>query len=269
MASINYITGASGFLGSHLVEGLTKSLDKDFKIISIPHQEISTTILDPFDNLYFLSAYGNMFDQTDQQQTIQANLLDLIHIMNQARYFNFKSLVYISTSSVLLPVQTLYSKTKKMAENVLMKYVDKFDMPISIIRPFSITGVGEQRRHLIPTLIRSCFEHELINFVPYPRHDFIDVKDMVKGIIYLSKNQKKGIFEMGNEKSYSNQEVLELVQKCTGRQANINIVKSLRPYDNEDWKATKSQWVKKIKPISLEETITNMVRDYEQKKKNT
>jgi len=264
MACINYITGASGFLGTHLMEKIAP-LNPDgsrFNTVTIPHQEISHCKLQPFENFFFLSAYGNMFDQKDEGKTIQANLLDLLYIMNQAREFNFKSFVYISTSSVTLPVQTTYSRTKKVAENVLLEYIKRFNFPIAIIRLFSMTGVGEQEEHLIPKLISSCMHDEKIDFVPEPRHDFVDVEDAVTGILYLSKNQKQGIFEIGNGRAYSNKEVLELVQKCTGYDANVRLVKSMRPYDLKKWKSTKNQWFKKLKPRTLEQTITNMVKEH-------
>ena len=255
MASINYVTGASGFLGSHLIKRLNN-------VVSIPHDKLSTIKLEPFDNVYFLSAYGNMFDQTDDGKIIQANLVDLVSIFKQVQNFNFKSFVYISTSSVLLPVQTTYSKSKKMAEDFLSFYIEELHLPVAIVRPFSIVGCGEQLEHLIPKLISSCMHDEEIDFVPESTHDFVDVEDVVRGILYLSKNQKQGIFEIGNGRAYSNQEVLKLVEKCTGYKAKIKIVKSMRPYDSKKWQATKIQWFKKLKPRTLEQTITNMVRVY-------
>lgn len=262
MANINYVTGASGFLGSHLV----KRLDN---VVTIPHKKIVTTKLKSFNNFYFLSSYGNMFFQTNDHKTIQANLLDLVYMLEEAVKHKFNSFIYISTSSVTLPIQTMYSRTKKAAEEILLGYQNKYNLPIFIFRPFSLVGVGEQPKHLIPTLIRSCIDKEKIPFVPSPRHDFIDVDDFIKAMFFLLANHKYGLFEIGNGKSYSNQEVLELVQKCTGCNANIEVVKSLRPYDNKWWVADEVEWFKKLKPKTLEETITNMVKDYEQKKKNS
>ncbi|HUV84821.1 MAG TPA: SDR family oxidoreductase, partial [Methanosarcinales archaeon] len=162
-----YITGANGFVGSHLVKALNK------KVICIPHSEIMKTKLEPFDSLYFLSTYGNMYSHTDEKKILQANVGDLIHLLLEAKSCGFKSFVYISTSSVELEVQTMYSRAKKAAEEILLAFIDKYDLPICIIRPFSITGVGEQKQHLIPTLINACFTGEIVNFVSGPQHDYI------------------------------------------------------------------------------------------------
>lgn len=227
---MNYVTGSSGFIGTNLLKKVDAS--------PIPHNEITTKGFLPFDNFYYLSAYGNMEYQQDSWETMRANLLDLIYVIEHVKDLKFKSFVFTSTSSVALKRQTMYSRAKRAAEEVLLSYKEKYDLPICIVRPFSVIGRGEQEGHLIPTLIRSCREGELMNFVPNPVHDYIDVEDVVDGIINLSSHGAKGIFELGNGESYSNDQVRLLVEKATGKKANINLVKSLRDYDNEEWVST-------------------------------
>jgi nucleoside-diphosphate-sugar epimerase len=251
-----YVTGASGFLGKHLVKELGQ-------VTPIPHDKISTTKITPFDKFFFLSSYGNLFTQGDSQQTIQANVLDLISIMKQAVIFPFRSFVYVSTSSVKLPIQTFYSRTKKMAEELLLAYMEKYKLPIVIVRPFSITGVGEHKQHLIPTLIHSCFNQSLVNFTPTPCHDYIDVDDVVSGILSLSEGVK-GIYELGSGVQYSNQQVLNIVEGITGNKVHVNIINEGRTYDTDRWvssnfKARGFGWLPKK---TLEQSIEEMVQDY-------
>jgi len=263
---INYITGANGFVGSHLVKALEDVTPLE-DIVCIPHSEIMDTKLQPFDNLYFLSTYGNMYLHTDERKIMQANIDDLCHLLDDARRYKFKSFIYMSSSSVELPVQTRYSETKKIAEEILLPFIENYNLPICIIRPYSITGVGEQKEHLIPTLIRSCFTGELVNFVPEPKHDYIDVNDVVSEILQLSASCSKGIFRLGNSFGVSNAEVLKLVESATaskgGRKANINIVDNLRPYDSKDWFAkdyiSREHWTQR-RPLN--DTIKAMVNDY-------
>jgi len=254
-----YVTGAGGFIGSHLV----KRLKGD--VITIPHEEIQTTKLKPFDRFFFLSSYGNLHhQQTDDAKIFKANVEDLLSIILQAKNYKFKSFVYISSSSVRLRTQIMYSRAKKAAEEILLAEMEKHDIPICIIRPFSVTGVGEQKEHLIPTLIRSCLKKEHINFVGHPTHDFIDVDDVVEGILSLSEHSARGIFELGSGNKTTNDEVLKLVEDATGIKANINRVESMRKYDNQDWVSTNFKargfgWLPK-KP--LKQSIQEMVSEY-------
>jgi nucleoside-diphosphate-sugar epimerase len=253
----SFVTGASGFLGSHLI----KRLD-DY--ISIPHSKIQTVKLLPFDYFFFLSSYGNLASQTDDSEIFKANIEDLISTLNQVKTMNFKSFIYISSSSVKLRHQTTYSRCKKAAEEILLAVMEKHNLPICIIRPFSVTGVGEQEEHLIPTLIRSALTGEKMNFVGTPTHDFIDVEDVVDGILNLAEHGARGIFELGTGVKTQNEQVLKLVEGVTGKKANINRINSLRDYDNDNWVSTnfKARSFGWLPTKTLKQTIEEMVNAY-------
>lgn len=252
-----HVTGAGGFLGKNLI----KRLDNP---IAIPHEDIRKRNLDPFDTFYFCSTYGNMAHHHEDSKIIRANVLDLIDVIEQTDLDALKSFVYVSSSSVTRKIQTIYSRTKRASEEILMGLMDAYKVPICIVRPFSITGVGEQEEHLIPTLIRSCLEGKQMLFTPHPRHDFIDVDDVVEGILNLSRNGARGVYELGSGKQYSNQEVREIVERLTGKKANIAEVGSLRNYDSEDWvsKNFKSRSFGWLPKKTLEQSISEMIKAY-------
>jgi len=252
---MNYITGSSGFLGTNL----RKKIDA----IPIPHNAITTAQYKPFDYFYFLSTYGNMEHHTGSWDIMRANIMDLIYVIEHVKHIDFKSFVFISTSSVKLKRQTMYSRAKKAAEEIMLSYMERYNLPICVIRPYSITGKGEQEQHLIPTLIRSCKDGEQMNFVKEPTHDFIDVEDVVDGIINLSSNGARGIFELGIGESYTNEQVRLLVEKATGKKANVNIVRSLRDYDTDNWVSTnfRSRSFGWSPRLTLGDSIRNMVGD--------
>lgn len=252
-----FVTGSSGFLGRHLASKL-----EDFT--PVPHQDIFTTDFSGAERIFFLSAYGNMSFHTDEKEIINANIVDLVDTLESANFKKLKSFVYISTSSVKLKVQTMYSRTKKAAEEILLAYMEKYSAPITIIRPFSITGVGEQPQHLIPTLIRKIYNDETIDLSPEPVHDFIDVADVASGVLNLSDHCAKGIFELGSGNSYSNRQVLEIVEKVMGKKAKVNIVHGLRLYDNDDWVSTnfRSRTWGWQPTKTLEQSVKEMVEAY-------
>ena len=258
-----YVTGSSGFLGKHLVSRLGG-------FSPIFHDDIETIRLLPYQKFYFLSTYGNMSFHNDSKAILRANVSDLITILTKTDWENgVESFVYVSTSSVSQQVQTMYSRSKKAAEEILLSFMEKYNAPIAIVRPFSITGVGEQKEHLIPKLIESCLMGVEMPFVPEARHDFIDVEDVADGIVALSKRHARGIFELGTGKEYSNLEVLHLVEKITKKKANIHVVSNLRTYDSEHWvsanmKARTYGWEPKK---TLDQTIAEMVEEYEQTRK--
>jgi nucleoside-diphosphate-sugar epimerase len=236
------ITGSSGFIGSRLIKRLpdVQPLHHDFLIYR--------KCINP-DMVFFLSTYGNMAHHSNHTMMVKANVCDLLDMLRG--FTNW--ICYMSSSSVTLPVQTPYSRTKRAAEEILQALPD---IQACIVRPYSVTGISEQREHLIPTLIRSCMEGEVMPFDPLPVHDFVDVSDVVNSLVNLSESKVTGIVELGNGYPYTNQEVLELVELVTGKKANVEITKSLRSYDNKEWYC-KNPFFHKPKPLlkSIEEMV--------------
>lgn len=255
---MDVITGSSGFLGSHLLKVLPDAT-------CIPHSAIASSQIESFRNFYFLSSYGNMSWHTDIDAIIKANVLDVIHVLKNIKWHNVHSFIYVSSSSVKRKVQTPYSRAKQAAEEILLSYIDTFNAPITIVRPLSITGVGEQKEHLIPTLIRSALEGTKMPFVPMAYHDFIDVSDVVSGMMTLAEKQARGVFELGTGISRSNLEVKNIVEKITGKTVFVDEVKTLRSYDSSEWVRTdfSAEYYGWKPKKTLEQSIKEMVKAYE------
>ncbi len=241
------VTGHSGFIGTHLCQKIEASYLKHEDIL--PYHSYNAK------KLFFLSTYGNMAHHDNHGLMIKANVRDLLTVISV-----FDGWVcYMSSSSVNLPVQTSYSRTKRAAEEILQALPE---LKSCIIRPYSVTGVGEQKEHLIPTLIRSCMEGEPMDFVPDATHDFVDVEDVVSGMMILSKIEARGIYEFGNGIAYTNGVVKDIVEDVTKRKATIRkTLTSLRDYDDQNWCCTNhNDYFQPTK--SLRASITEMVEQY-------
>ena len=209
-----YLVRGKGFVGDRLIKMGGEYLPRNWE--------------GHFETVIYTAGYGNYYDQKDVYETYRVNVLEPLKLIQ-----NCENFVYISTSSVLLPVQTSYSHSKKTMEEILENYENAV-----VIRPSSITGVGEQGKHLIPTLIRSCLYSEKMPFVSEPTHDFIDIEDFCRGLLYVSENidQYKGkSLNLSSGINYSNQEVKEIVEGVTGKKANVKLVESMRKYDTDKW----------------------------------
>lgn len=238
----DFITGSGGFIGSHL---LTR-MEKPFT--AIPHDRLDFTYLRDIRRFYFLSAYGNMAHHKSAEKILKANVLDLGNLISHMMTSGFlpEWFMYMSSSSVNLPVYTMYSRTKLAAEHILQGST----LPYCIVRPYSVTGVSEQKEHLIPTLIRSCMEGESMQLVPNAVHDFVDVEDICDALLLLAEHKATGIFEIGTGLGWSNLDVMGMVEDITNKKANVRMVDGLRSYDNEHWycknfDAAKFGWVPK------------------------
>lgn len=285
------ITGSSGFLGTRLRE----RLEQQHQIERVKHQDLGrpeelVVSFNP-DIIFHLAAYGNYHFQGDIRETYRANVMNLLSLLEASDEINYKAFINIGTSSEYgekhtpmketdkLDPRTFYAASKAAGTFMAKIWAVQKDKPIITIRPFSITGVGEQEQHLIPILIRSCLDGEQMKFVPEPVHDFIDVDDLIDGMLLLIEytNEYKGkVFNVGSGKQYSNQEVREIVEKVTGKKANVETIKSLRSYDTSlAWVADDCDLRILGRPTlralgwqpkkTLEDSIKEMVKHYEQR----
>lgn len=261
------VTGSNGFIGKHLVSRLGADgvdiLPIERKMFKAPNLLRDIVIAFQPALIFHLSAYGNLIHQTDDIETIQANITNLFNLLLASRDVEYTNFINFSTSSVMLPTKTMYSATKASGEEICKAFASKYQKPITSIRPFTVIGRGEHQEHLIPTLIRSCMLGEKMRFVADPTHDFIGIDDFIDAIRAIIQNYYTSgkIIDIGTGIKTTNQEVLELVEKVTQKKANIIPVKSMRAYDNNNWVANPAiiqslGWKQKQ---SLETVIADMV----------
>lgn len=252
------VTGSRGFIGSRLVKELTILGDD---VVRLYHEDFDPTstalqkkISGHFDNIYHLGAYGNMSNQKGDIKMFNANVSHTMRLLEMTKDIDYASFVFVSTSSVNLPRQTMYSSTKLAAEKLCKGFVDEYDKPIIIVRPYSVYGEGEADFRFIPTLFRSCMKQEPMELDPDATHDWIYVGDVVKHLITISGDPEAYVYddpvELGTGIATENADVVRSVGAITGRSPNITGFKKIRRYDNKDWKSPT-----KLNGISIEEGL--------------
>lgn len=220
------------------------------------------------DYIIHCAAYGNMYEQENELECIKANVNNLANMLFSSHHIHYKAFINFSTSSVGLPYETMYSATKASGEKIVKAYVNKHNKPVCSVRPFTVVGPGEQKEHLIPTLIRRAILKEPVFFVKDPVHDFIHIKDLCRAIqIILDKIDKAQgkTIDIGRGVSVKNEYIKTLVEQYTEKTIKTNEVQSMRPYDNLNWKADTTVlksfgWVPEY---DVTEIIREMVEYYE------
>ncbi len=186
------VTGADGFIGSHLVELL---LSKGHKVRALSvynsfnnwgwlediHSNesleiISGDIRDPFfcqeitkdvDTIYHLAALiGIPYSYIAPDSYVDTNVKGTVNICKGALQNKVKRIIHTSTSEVYgtakyvpideehpLQSQSPYSASKIGADSMAMSFHNAFDLPLTIARPFNTYGPRQSARAVIPTII--------------------------------------------------------------------------------------------------------------------
>lgn len=223
------VSGSSGFLGGRLAQRLEQSEQ-------VLRLDRTGNLPEGIDTVYDLASFGNAYDQKQPQEIYKANIMRVVRMLDQAQD---QRIILTSSNAVKLEHTTFYTASKLAVEKLAEAFVNERGLKVCTVRPFSITGIGEQEGHLIPKLINSCLYGTEIPFVPDPVHDFLDVDDFVSALLLISKKgQFSGeIYEVGSGIQHSNDEVRLLVEEVTGKKANIRKVENMRSYDAREWVA--------------------------------
>jgi dTDP-glucose 4,6-dehydratase len=196
------VTGASGFIGSHLVESL---LNKSAHVRAFVRYTSSGSVgnlnfLRPFpENLEVV--YGDLknsdavrkamvdinyvfnlasvvsipYSYVNPREFFDNNIYFILNILEAARYLKTHGIIHISTSEVYgsaekVPIsekhplkgQSPYSASKIGADMVAMSYYLSFDSPVCVIRPFNTFGPRQSERAVIPTIINQALNQNAI-----------------------------------------------------------------------------------------------------------
>ncbi|XPF93796.1 NAD-dependent 4,6-dehydratase LegB [Colwellia sp. RE-S-Sl-9] len=186
------ITGADGFIGSHLTELLVKEGYKVKALVQYNSftswgwldglscinqiEVISGDVRDPsfcqaitknVDIVFHLAALIAIpYSYVAPQSYVETNVTGTLNICQACKDNNVERVIHTSTSEVYgtahyvpidekhpLQAQSPYSASKIGADAMAMSYFNAFDLPLTIARPFNTYGPRQSARAVIPTII--------------------------------------------------------------------------------------------------------------------
>jgi nucleoside-diphosphate-sugar epimerase len=242
------ICGAGGYLGLRLKNDLESKGEKVVilpteMLLDPPQMHILLEEHQPY-HLYYLAAYGNLHGQNNLDEIYRAIIIKFLNLLEATKGTQVEAIVTAGTTSeygnktvpmtedLMLEPETFYGAAKAGATMLAQVWAKREGTPVVIFRPASMTGVGEQEVHLIPTLIRSCLFGEVMPFVGEPVHDYVNVDDVCQAIELLANkaHEVKGqIFNVGTGTQTSNLIIKEMIEHITKKKANINIASKINP----------------------------------------
>jgi dTDP-glucose 4,6-dehydratase len=186
------ITGAGGFIGSHLAERCVElgykvkafvrynskndwgwlessQFAKDMEIISgdIRDYDSVSKAMKGCDSVFHLAALiGIPYSYISPLAYIKTNIEGTYNILEASKHHNLSNIIITSTSetygtALYVPIdemhiaqgQSPYSASKISADNIALSYFLSFGLPVKIARPFNTYGPRQSARAIIPTII--------------------------------------------------------------------------------------------------------------------
>lgn len=223
------VTGADGFIGSHLVDLL---LSRGIKVRALcqynsfndwgwldgrrdPGLEIvcgdvrdsafCRRAAQDVDTIFHLAALIAIpYSYEAPESYVDTNISGTLNMCQAAKELGIERLIVTSTSEVYgtalyVPIdekhprqpQSPYSATKIGADSIAKSYYNAFGLPVVIARPFNTYGPRQSARAIIPTIISQIAsgKREIMVGDLRPTRDFNYVEDTCRGFLALAETE--------------------------------------------------------------------------------
>lgn len=221
------VTGAGGFIGSHLVERLqlmdcqltafvrynssasAGHLDrlgvKDVNIFRgdiTEYESVRDAMRGQAVVFHLAALVGIPYSYIHPSQTFETNAVGTLNVLTAARELSIERVVITSTSEVYgtarytpideehpLQAQSPYAASKIAADKLAESFYRAFGTPVAIARPFNTFGPRQSARAVIPTIIAQALRSDQIRLgATSPTRDLTFVEDTVDGFVRIAQH---------------------------------------------------------------------------------
>lgn len=213
------VTGANGFIGTHLVKELKKTHNVSTTgSADITEEKSLAKYFNNIDTVIHLAAISKREEtEKNPDKTMEVNFMGTKNLLKLAYKNDVKRFIFISSSAVYLN-SSVYAKSKTAGEKLCIDYSNQVGLETIILRPSNVYDLKQ------PKGVVGKFYNKAINNMPITingdggqKFDFIHVSDLVSLIIKAVDSNRQFLaetFDVGSGKEHT---VLEIAKAISNK----------------------------------------------------
>jgi nucleoside-diphosphate-sugar epimerase len=245
------ITGATGFIGRHLVRqlrdrgsqvyagvspGTAPNLSSHSLTLDVRDAEAVRAAVDEAEPhvVFHLAAAGVTNPAVDPMLALMVNAGGVVNLLEALRERDVQRIVLVGTSHEYgarearegLDPFGAYAASKVAAWAYGRTYWRAFSLPVVTVRPFQVYGPGQPEEALIPGTIRAALSGEDIPITPGEQGlDFVYVEDVTDGMMAAAQAPKiegKSL-DLGTGAAHTIRSVVDQIWRLTGAEGEVRV----------------------------------------------
>jgi nucleoside-diphosphate-sugar epimerase len=245
------VLGSQGFLGSKLVEVLSKKyfvfgLTREHIVVNNTKYNVNEeqsklrNIIDEFSSIIVINAIVNYSKITSSYSIIESSIYDNIFApINSLKLFEEKISIFINSSSFFVKHKELnnshsfYTKQKDLSHYIFREYFELKNIRYTNCIIHHVYGNNDNERKFIPNVVKKIKsgEKEIVLSACLEKRDFIHVNDVASAFLFIvekmvGKNLSLSEVEIGTGKSITVRSFIEKLTKTSESRSRIKFSES-------------------------------------------
>lgn len=221
------VTGAGGFIGSHLVDRLVAEgasvraflrynsrgdvgalgWESDLSEVDVRHGDLrdaatmETVTAGCHTVLHLGASVAIPYSYMAPRDVVETNMIGTLNVLSAAGRQDVERVVCVSTSEVYgtpageaivesdrLNAQSPYAASKVGADMLALSFHRSYAIPVGVLRPFNTYGPRQSARAVIPTVLAQGIAGGTLELGSlHPVRDFLFVEDTVAGLLAFAE----------------------------------------------------------------------------------
>lgn len=235
------VTGASGFIGSHVADALsnnghdvtlfdqTPSLhirdDQTMFVGDVLDEDAVEKACKGQDAIYHFAAIADIDEAIHlPKKTLEVNCIGTVNFLEQARINDIKRFVFASSIYVYSSQGSFYRISKQASELLIQDYNERFGLPYTILRYGSLYGPRAERSNAVYRMLKQALNEGYIEYKGsgHEVREYIHADDAANASVeILDPEFEDEIIHLTGRERLTTGDMMEMIKEILGGKIDV------------------------------------------------